>query len=99
MRPMIALLALVAFLSARCVSAQTAGVPVHIRLEKPGYVTLVIEDAQGRRIRNLISETLLPAGDNTVMWDGYDEGVRADGEGDVWEHDLVRHRVPPGVYT
>jgi hypothetical protein len=93
------ILVLAALLSGRGVTAQTAGIPIHFTLEKPGYVTLVIEDSQGRRVRNLISETLMPAGDNSVVWDGYDEGVRSQGEGDSWERDLTRHRVPPGVYT
>jgi hypothetical protein len=79
--------------------AQTAGIPIHFKLDKPGYVTLVIEDAQGRRVRNLISETLLPAGENTVLWDGYDEGTRIGSQGDAWERDLTRRRVSPGIYT
>lgn len=72
--------------------AQTGVAPIRFTLDKPGYVTLVIEDAQGRRVRNLISETQLPAGQNTVVWDGYDDGER-DSSGD-----LVRHRVAPGAY-
>ncbi len=77
-----------------------SGIPITVTLSKPGYVTLVIDDAQGNRVRNLISETLLPAGTSTVTWDGYDEGQRAtDADGDVWERDLTRHRAAPGTYT
>jgi hypothetical protein len=61
-------------------------------LEKTGFVTLVIEDAQGHRVRNLVSETKLPAGRNTLYWDGYDDGVK-DSEGN-----RIRHRVAPGRY-
>jgi hypothetical protein len=39
-------------------------------------MTLVIEDAMGRRVRNLVSETPFPAGANTVYWDGLDENGR-----------------------
>lgn len=55
------------------------GIPVRFDLPKPSYVTLVIEDAEGKRVRNLISETRLPAGENVVYWDGYSEGAQTDG--------------------
>lgn len=68
------------------------GFPIIVELAKPQKVTVVIEDAQGKRVRNLIGETLLPAGKNTISWDGYDDGV-VDKEGS-----LVRKRVGPGTY-
>jgi hypothetical protein len=52
----------------------------------------VIEDEQGRRIRNLIAETPLPAGDHTITWDGYDDGSIND------KGERTRRRVPPGTY-
>lgn len=55
------------------------GIPVHFTLTKPSYVTLAIENAQGKRVRNLIAETQFPAGDNMIIWDGYDDrGNRVD---------------------
>jgi hypothetical protein len=48
-------------------------IPVHFTLSKPGYVTLVIEDRDGRRVRNLISDTYFDAGQHTVPWDGADD--------------------------
>lgn len=66
--------------------------PVVIELDKPATVTAVIEDAQGKRVRHLISETRLPAGKNRLSWDGFDDGVR-DPEGN-----LVRTRIAPGAY-
>ena len=86
-------------LFARPSFAQSAGIPIRFHLEKAGYVTLVIDDAEGKRIRNLISEKALPAGDNTAFWDGYDEGTRRAGEGNPWERDLIRRRVSPGSYA
>jgi hypothetical protein len=71
-----------------CVS----GIPVRFTLGEPALTTLVIEDGKGNRVRNLIAETLLPAGENTVYWDGYDDGSRDD------SGRLIRHRVPAGTY-
>lgn len=48
-------------------------IPIHFHLNKPGYVTLVIDNAKGNRVRNIISDTLFPAGENTVWWDGLDD--------------------------
>ena len=67
--------------------------PVWVELSKPQTVTVVIDDATGKRVRNLISETRLPAGRHRLSWDGFDDGVY--GEGGM----LTRHRVAPGKYT
>ena len=48
-------------------------IPVRFNLAEPGVVTLVIDDAQGVRVRNLVMETSFPAGENVVWWDGCDE--------------------------
>ncbi len=69
----------------RSVDAQVAGsFPVTFTLEKPAYVTLVIENAEGRRVRHIVAETRFPAGQNRLTWDGYTDS------GD---------RVPPGTYS
>ncbi len=47
------------------------GIP--FTLEEPGFVTLVIEDANGNRVRNLISETEFSAGKQMAWWDGLDD--------------------------
>ena len=49
------------------------GIPVTFNQPQTGYTTLVIEDAAGVRVRNLVAETLFPAGANTLIWDGYDD--------------------------
>lgn len=72
--------------------AVDGSVPIIIELAKPQLVTVVIEDATGKRVRNLISETKLPAGKNRILWDCYDDG-QTNKAGD-----LVRHRVEPGNY-
>ena len=60
-------------------------IPIRFTLERGGYVTLVIEDADGRRVRNLISETPLPAGAQTIGWDGLDDLGR--------DIDAARHAI------
>ena len=69
-----------------------AGIPIHFRMDRECFVTLVVDDAEANRVRNLVSEAHMPGGENTVWWDGYDDGE--------WDrnHNLVRHRVPPGTY-
>jgi len=37
-------------------------IPITFTLRQPAFVTLVIEDPQGKRVRNLISEQPFPAG-------------------------------------
>ena len=64
-----------------------------------GYATLVIEDAQGKRVRNLTSETPFAAGKNTIFWDGLDDLGR---DADAASHGVSRipgQLVPPGRYT
>ena len=70
-----------------------SGIPIRFTLPKTSYVTLVIEDAAGKRVRNLVAETRFPAGENIVRWDGYDDGTRNEAG------DLVRRRVKPGRYA
>lgn len=42
-------------------------------LKEAGYVTLVVEDETGHRVRNLIADTWFKAGKNTASWDGMDD--------------------------
>src|ERR1043166_6864609 len=63
-----------------------------------GFVTLVIEGTDGKRIRNLIAETKFPAGENTVWWDGMDDLLR---DGEAAKHGLYHipeEFVAPGRY-
>ena len=73
-------------------AASTTDFPIWIELDKPQLVTVVIEDAAGQRVRNLVAETQLPAGRNRLSWDGFDDGQRNAGG------DLIRQRVAPGTY-
>lgn len=42
---------------------------IHLALDRPGYVTLIIETAAGVRVRNLVSERFFEAGEH--WWGGY----------------------------
>ncbi|HLH53309.1 MAG TPA: hypothetical protein VKY92_06805 [Verrucomicrobiae bacterium] len=47
---------------ASAIGAGTIGIPIRFDLPKAGYVTLVVEDSQRQRVRNLIAETKLLKG-------------------------------------
>ncbi len=51
---------------------------IQITFQQPmdGKATIVIEDADGNRIRNLISGKALSAGQHQIVWDGLDENGR-----------------------
>ncbi|HBC87668.1 MAG TPA: hypothetical protein DCZ94_11985 [Lentisphaeria bacterium] len=68
-------------------------IPVNFKLKEAGYATIVIEDANGKRIRNLVSETPFPAGDNIAWWDGMDDVGR--------DPEAARHGLyhVPGVFV
>lgn len=73
-------------------------IPVKFTIPAPGYVTLVIEKPDGMRVRNLISETFFPAGENTAWWDGTDDRGR---DIDAAKHGIYRipaRFVEPGEY-
>ena len=67
-------------------------IPIRFTLAKPSTVTLVIEDAAGKRVRNLIAAARLPAGENLLSWDGYDDGEEQE------DGSTVRRLVAPGRY-
>ncbi len=74
-------------------------IAIHFTLDEPGFVTLVIDDATGHRVRNLISETPFPSGANTTYWDGLDDLGR-----DIKAAEAAVYHVPgkvaaPGTYT
>lgn len=58
-------------------------VPVPYTAPKAGRVTLAIDDAQGRRVRNLTAAQTRNAGANVEQWDGLDDAGKP---------------VPPGEY-
>jgi hypothetical protein len=73
-------------------------IPIRFTLPETGLVTLVIEDSNGRRVRNLISETPFPAGENTAWWDGTDDLLRDPEAARHGLYHIPAQFVAPGTY-
>lgn len=80
-------------------SVAHAPVPVRFHLPEDGFITLVIEDATGKRVRNLVSETPFPAGDNVVWWDATDDLGRDVEAARHGLYNIPAQLVSPGRYT
>jgi hypothetical protein len=93
--------AVVIFIAALGIKAQSIKPPIAIpfTLKDAGYVTLVIEDQNGRRVRNLISQTFFHAGKNTVWWDGLDDLGRDLDAAHHGVYAIPPRLVAPGDYT
>ncbi len=50
--------------------ALAADIPIHVQAERAGFVTLVAEDGDGNRLKNLTFDQPVEAGDNLIHWDG-----------------------------
>ncbi|WP_322048495.1 hypothetical protein [Paraburkholderia sp. J67] len=82
----------------RVAAGDPTPIAIHFSLAQPGYVTLVIETTEGRRVRNLVSETPFPAGDNTAWWDGLDDLGRDPDAAAHAEYRIPGRVVAPGTY-
>ncbi|MCX7597960.1 MAG: hypothetical protein N2512_03700, partial [Armatimonadetes bacterium] len=67
----------------RAMASEHPPIAVRYRLPRAGEVTIAINDARGRRVRNLLAGVSRKAGDNVEWWDGCDDAGRL---------------VPPGIY-
>lgn len=83
----------------RTAPAEQPPIPIRFRLPQAGFVTLVIEDETGQRVRNLVSETPFPAGDNTVYWDGSDDLGRDPEAYKRGLYSIPTSLVAPGKYS
>ena len=72
-------------------------IPVRFTLKEPGFVTLVIEDATGHRVRNLVGDTFFAAGDHVIWWDGLDESGIVRGN-PSFTYKVTGKLVDPGTY-
>lgn len=73
-------------------------IPIRFTLKEPGFVTLVIEDMSGKRVRNLVSETPFTAGLNTAWWDGADDLGRDTEAARHGVYHIPAQFVQPGHY-
>ena len=48
-------------------------IPIRYTVPEAGNVVIAIDDAQGRRVRNLLAEAPRAAGDHVDLWDGRDD--------------------------
>jgi hypothetical protein len=76
-----------------------APIAVKFTLPQDGWVTLVIGDSNGKRVRNLISETPFPKGENTVYWDGTDDLGRDVDAAAHGLYNIPSQLVAPGTYS
>jgi hypothetical protein len=74
-------------------------IPVKFTLPEAGLVTLVIEDKAGHRVRNLVSETPFPAGENIAWWDGSDDLLRDPEAAKHGVYHIPTRPIAPGEYT
>jgi hypothetical protein len=79
-------------------SEEPPPIPVKFTLAKAGQVTLVIEDMQNHRVRNLVSEMPFPAGENTAWWDGSDDLLRDPEAARHGVYHIPTRMVQPGTY-
>ena len=78
------------------------GIPVRFKSDKDGYVTLVIEDEAGNRLKNLVFDHPVNPGDNVVYWDGSTlNGVVAPGNYKVRGvfHSGITPRLEYSIYS
>ena len=73
-------------------------IAIPFALQRAGFVTLVIEDATGHRVRNLISETPFGAGENVAYWDGLDDLGRDPAAYGRGVYTIPGKLVAPGTY-
>ncbi|CAN5908813.1 hypothetical protein BH11VER1_BH11VER1_09160 [soil metagenome] len=73
-------------------------IPVKFTLPEAGLVTLVIENQQNHRVRNLVSETPFPAGENIAWWDGSDDLLRDPEAAKHGVYHIPTRPVAPGQY-
>ncbi|WP_158798491.1 hypothetical protein [Pedobacter sp. L105] len=101
MRKLYVFTVILAVCIATACKAQLANPPIEIpfTLKEPGYVTMVIEDHNGMRVRNLISETWFKAGENKVGWDGLDDLGRDPEAAHHGVYHIPSKLVAPGKYT
>ncbi len=74
-------------------------IAINFELDKPGYVTLVLEDEQGHRVRNLTGGEFYEAGKHTFLYDGTDIGTPKQHAQPGTGYEIIRSIIKPGQYT
>ncbi len=80
-------------------SEEKPPIAVKFTIPEPGFVTLVIEDSTGKRVRNLIADSFFEkAGENIAWWDGSDDLGRDKSAADHGLYLIPTQFVLPGNY-
>ncbi|MES2595948.1 MAG: hypothetical protein V4662_11460 [Verrucomicrobiota bacterium] len=79
-------------------SEEPPPIPVKFSLPEAGLVTLVIEDMTNHHVRNLVSETPFPAGENIAWWDGSDDLLRDPEAAKHGVYHIPTRPVAPGNF-
>src|SRR5579862_190884 len=82
----------------RAAEKEKPPIAVKFTLPEAGFVTLVIEDASGKRVRNLIADTFFEKGENTAWWDGSDDLGRDPSAAKHGLYYIPTQFVAPGTY-
>jgi len=84
-----------------CAQAQSTAktIPIPFTLKEAGFVTLIVENKDGQRVRNLVSDTWFKAGKNIAYWDGMDDLGRDAASANKGIYKLPAKAVPVGTYT
>ena len=75
-----------------------APIPISFSLPEDGFVTLVIDDSNGKRVRNLVADTAFPKGHHIAYWDGTDDLKRDQDSANHGLYSIPSELVAPGVY-
>ncbi|EDM27280.1 hypothetical protein LNTAR_21240 [Lentisphaera araneosa HTCC2155] len=75
-----------------------APIAIPLVLEKDSHVTMVIENQEGTRVRNILKDQFFKAGSHWVYWDGMDDHGRAN-IGPHGNYTQTGRLVDPGQYT
>ncbi len=74
-------------------------IAINFQLDKPGYVTLVLDDENGQRVRNLTGGQFYEAGKHTFQYDGTDIGIAKPHAQNGTGYEVIRSIIKPGKYT
>lgn len=98
MRPLSAIIVLAFSAALRLCASE-----ISYTLPDAANVTVVIEDAQGRRVRNLVADASREAGKNVETWDGYDDAGNPCAAGEYrWRglaHGKIESRYAGSFYS
>ena len=85
--------------AANTFDASKIGLPIDFTMPFDGLATLVIEDEQGNRVRNLVSARTFKSGPNRVYWDCSDDLTRDVDAANHGLYHVPERPVAPGRYV